>query len=467
MTYKGYLTIALLACLSACQVAPHNQLPNIIIILTDDLGYADLSSYGSDYLETPYIDSLVMGGMRFSNYHTNSPVCSPTRAALLSGRYPDLIGMPGVVRTDTADSWGYLAPDAVLLPQVLKTRYGYQTAHIGKWNLGLSTPNLPNERGFTHFKGFLGDKMDDYYHHLRQGSNYLRYNEHTITPDTTHATDLFSQWASDYIASRQGQPEPFFLYLAYNAPHRPIQVPTEWVKRYKQRFPNIPEPRATYCAMVEHLDAGIGQVIAALRQAQLADNTLIIFSSDNGGNLNEGANNGNVRGSKATLYEGALRVPLAVWFPQRIAARSQSNALLMTMDIAPTLYDLLDQWYLSAPATNDRANKPAPKSDGRSFLPLLTDNMVKDERDLFWIWRESGEQFGASGSIEAYRIGNFKLLRPNPTEPLELYNLSNDPQEQCNLAASDTATFRRMTNLLRARVKEAYKIPCKPPHAVQ
>lgn len=460
----GAIGISWLLCAHyACQL-PAAAPPNIIIILTDDLGYADLSSYGTTYLHTPHIDSLVKGGIQFSNYHTNSPVCSPTRAAILSGRYPDAIGMPGVVRTDTADSWGYLSADAVLLPQILRQRYHYHSAHIGKWNLGLSNPNLPNARGFDHFKGFLGDKMDDYYHHLRQNHNYLRYNEDTITPpDTLHATDLFSQWAADYIATRKGQNQPFFLYLAYNAPHRPTQVPAEWATRYQQRFPETPAPRAMYCAMIEHLDAGIGQVMAALHQAGLADNTIVIFSSDNGGNLHEGANNGDVRGSKPTLYEGGLRVPLAVWFPKRIASGSHSNALVMTMDIAPTLYKLLEQWYPTAHHHSSDTTPPA--CDGSSFLPILMGDTAFQipSRDLFWIWRESGDAFGAGNYIAAYQHKGYKILQAQPQQDFELYYLPADPLEQRNLAASDTAIYVQLQQLLAQRIAQSFKIPCKPP----
>jgi arylsulfatase A-like enzyme len=462
---------------SACGVQQQqNSLPNIIFILTDDLGYADISSYGTDYLQTPHIDSLVNGGMRFTNYHTNSPVCSPTRAALLSGRYPDLIGIPGVVRTDTADSWGYLQPNALLLPQLLKKEYGYNTVHIGKWNLGLSLPNLPNKWGFEHFKGFLGDKMDDYYNHLRQGFNYLRYNEHYIEPDTTHATDLFTAWASEYILSRRKQTQPFFMYLAYNAPHRPTQTTDYWKNRYKERYPHTPEPRATYCAMVEHLDNGIGQIMYALRQAGLAGNTLILFSSDNGGNLEEGANNGEVNGSKTSLYEGGLRVPLAIWFPQKIKDNSQSAALLLSMDIAPTIYNLLSQCSGKDLAVYDKPNLNEAKAcrdknghiipfDGISFAPtLLGDSSFAPQRDLFWVWRESGDQFGTGNYVAAYRTAqNLKLLRNKPDAPFELYDLHNDPQEQVNLAQKDSIAAQRIAAQLQERLQMGFKIPCKPP----
>ncbi|MBZ0255319.1 sulfatase-like hydrolase/transferase, partial [bacterium] len=233
-----------------------NQRPNILVILVDDLGFGDLNSYGSDDLLTPNMDSIGANGVRFLNAYSNCPVCSPTRAALLSGRFQDLVGVPGVIRTHENDSWGYLSPDAKLLPEILQ-KNGYQTACIGKWHLGLEPPNLPNLRGFDFFKGFLGDMMDDYNTHRRHGINYMRENNNEIDPKG-HATDLFSDWAVDYI-NHQTPEKPFFLYLAYNAPHTPIQPLQEYVDRYRKRNPNADEKRAQIAGLIEHLDDGVGR----------------------------------------------------------------------------------------------------------------------------------------------------------------------------------------------------------------
>ncbi len=199
--------------------------PNILLIVVDDLGYGDLSSYGAKDLRTPHIDGFISEGMRFDNFYSNSPVCSPTRASMLTGRYPDMVGVPGVIRTDSDDSFGYLDNKAVLLPAVLKNA-GYHTAMVGKWHLGLESPNLPNERGFDYFYGFLGDMMEDYYTHRREGFNYMRLNDKEIDPKG-HAKDIFGVAANDYLKGRAGSDEPFFLYLAYHAPHPPIQPPKQ------------------------------------------------------------------------------------------------------------------------------------------------------------------------------------------------------------------------------------------------
>ena len=196
---------ALLLLSASCTLSPSTHpvvadKPNIVVILADDLGYGDLSSYGAKDLRSPNIDAIGKAGIRLSRAYANSPVCSPTRASLLTGRYPELVGVPGVIRTRAWDSWGWLSQDAVQLPQVLK-KAGYDTAMVGKWHLGLEEPNTPNGRGFDLFHGFRGDMMDDYYNHRRYGINYMYRNGTEIDPPG-HATDLFTDWACDYLRGR-------------------------------------------------------------------------------------------------------------------------------------------------------------------------------------------------------------------------------------------------------------------------
>ncbi|MCB1211776.1 MAG: sulfatase-like hydrolase/transferase, partial [Verrucomicrobiales bacterium] len=175
----------------------HSSPPNIIVILADDLGRADYSAFGTPDIRTPHIDRLFAEGMDLKNFRANCCVCSPTRASLLTGRYPDRVGVPGVIRDKEENSWGNLSDDAVLIPQMLKPA-GYHSAIVGKWHLGLESPDTPMDRGFDHFHGFLGDMMDDYYNHRRHGNNYMFLNKKEIDPKG-HATDLFTQWAVDYL----------------------------------------------------------------------------------------------------------------------------------------------------------------------------------------------------------------------------------------------------------------------------
>ena len=394
--------------------------PNILVILVDDLGYGDLSSYGATDLKTPNIDRLVAAGIRFDSFYANCPVCSPTRAALLSGRYPDMVGVPGVIRTHITDNWGYLSPHAVLLPKVLKengrfSNRPYHTAIVGKWHLGLDSPNTPNERGFDHFHGFLGDMMDDYYNHRRHGNNYMRLDGEDIDPEG-HATDLFTQWAIDYINDRAKSDRPFFLYLAYNAPHAPVQPPDDWLDRVRKHQTGIDEKRARLVALIEHLDDGIGKVITALKEAGVSDNTMVIFTSDNGGQLGVGASNGPLNGGKGQMYEGGIRVPMCAVWPGKIKPGTRSNRVALSMDLYPTICDAAGA-------------KVTHQIDGRSILPTLLGKSQPDEdRFLFWVRREGGDIGGRA--YYAARNGDYKLVQNSPYEPMELYNLKDDPQEQ-------------------------------------
>jgi arylsulfatase A-like enzyme len=427
-------------------VAEPARSPNVLIILADDLGAGDLTCCGAKDMHTPHLDHLFASGMRFTNFYANSCVCSPTRAALLSGRYPDLVGVPGVIRTHPQDSWGYLAPSAVLLPKRLRDA-GYRTALVGKWHLGLESPNLPNERGFEHFHGFLGDMMDDYFNHLRHGKNYLRLNDKAIEPQG-HATDLFTTWACDFI--RQQKPDrPFFLYLAYNAPHAPIQPPEEWLTRVQKRQPDMDPKRAKLVALIEHLDDGVGKVVATLKETGQDQNTLVVFTSDNGGQLDLGASNGPIRGSKGSMYEGGLKEPMTAVWPGQIKPGSHSERVYLTMDLFPTVL---------------QASKVICKHDidGVSFLPTLQGKEENGpERTLFFTRREGGVAYGGK-TIDAVRRGDWKLLQNNPFGPMELYNLRTDPQEKDNLLGKEPKKVQELSAAMREHVQQAGAVPWQP-----
>lgn len=421
--------------------------PNIVLILADDLGYGDLSCYGAKDLQSPHIDALAKRGLKFSNFYANCPVCSPTRAALLTGHYQDLVGVPGVIRTHAENNWGWLNPRAVLLPSTLKAA-GYHTAIVGKWHLGLEAPNTPNARGFDHFHGFLGDMMDDYYHHRRHGNNYMRLNDRVIDPKG-HATDLFTEWACDYLKARKPS-EPFFLYLAYNAPHTPIQPPKEWLEKVKNREPNMTEQRAKLVALIEHMDHGVGQVMDCLKKEGLAENTLILFSSDNGGQINVGANNGPLRDGKQSVYEGGLKVPtIAVW-PHYISEGGQVDFRAMSMDLFPTIQAAAGL-------------KPSPGIDGVSLLPTLRGESQSTLRSSwFFRRREGGTRYGGK-TIEAVIHGDWKLLQNSPFEPQELYNLKEDPREENNLINKNRKLFQQLAAELRKEIQRYGSVPWQRP----
>jgi arylsulfatase A-like enzyme len=424
--------------------------PNILLILTDDQGFHDVSYYGTGDLRTPHLDQLARQGMRFDQFYANCPVCSPTRAALLSGRYQDRVGVPGVIRTQPANSWGYLAPQAQLLPAVLK-KAGYHTALIGKWHLGLESPNLPNERGFDYFHGWLGDMMDDYTTKRRHGINYMRRNGQTIDPQG-HATDLFTRWSVDYLRERAKQPptRPFFLYLAYNAPHFPVQPPREWLQKVKAREPGLNPTRAELVAFIEHLDDGIGQVLRALKETGQADNTLVIFTSDNGGHLPSLANNGPTRDGKQSMYEGGLRVPACLTWPGTIRPGSISDQVNLSMDLYPTLLDVAGLM-------------PPGPVEGRSFLKTLRGEVMPESpRPLYFTRREGGADYAAQCSY-ALRLGDWKLVQNRPGIPLELYNLREDPLEKTDRIREQPQVASQLTDLLMLHIQESGRVPWQKP----
>ena len=423
--------------------------PNILVILTDDQGRGDYSAFGTPDLRTPNMDRLFHEGLTFHNFFANSCVCSPTRAALMSGCYPDRVGVPGVIRDESpTNSWGWLSPRVSLLPQLLQPA-GYHTALIGKWHLGTASPNLPTERGFDLFHGFLGDMMDDYWTHRRNKLNYMRRNLEVIDPQG-HATDLFSDWACTYLKERAQAGQPFFLYLAYNAPHDPVQPPPDWLAKVQQREPRLNAKRAKLVALIEHLDAGFGRVLDTLDQTGLATNTLVVFCSDNGGVLANGANNGPWRSGKEHVYEGGLRVPGAARWPGVIAPGSQTERLTLTMDIFATACAV--------------AGVPPPANiDGVTFLPTLRgERDPAVTRDFYFVRREGGPAYGGK-TIEAFRRGDWKLLQDSPFAPLELYNVRKDPLETANLAAKQPKMFNELSAGLRQQIQRGGVDPWQAP----
>ena len=433
--------LLLLALTAAATAAPR---PNFLLILTDDHGYGDVSAYRQADLRTPELDRLAAEGMRFTTMRANCTVCSPSRAALLTGRYPDRVGVPGVIRTHPADSWGWFDPTVPTLADALR-QIGYHTALVGKWHLGLAPPNTPNERGFDFFHGFLGDMMDSYRTHLRHGQNYMRRNHEVIEPEG-HATDLFSDWAAAYLRDRANGPDqPFFLFLAYNAPHFPIEPPPDWLERVQQRAPDLDPKRALNVAFVEHLDHGIGRVLAALNETGLDRNTLVVFTADNGGSLPHAQNNDPWRDGKQSHYDGGLRVPFIARWPGRIASGSQSHYAGLIFDLFPTFIEL-------AGVT------PPADLDAVSLVPVLRGETPGTPRELYFVRREGGLRYGGK-SYEALIRGDWKLLQNDPYRPLELYHLKDDPRETTNLAASHPQMLHELAHALRRHIQRGGATP--------
>jgi arylsulfatase A-like enzyme len=438
------LLLAMLAP-AMCAAPPR---PNFLIIIADDLGCGDVFTDHASDVHTPHLDRLAAEGMRFTAMRANCTVCSPSRAALLTGRYADRVGVPGVIRTRPEESWGFLDPRVPTLANELK-KAGYHTAIVGKWHLGLESPNTPNERGFDFFHGFLGDMMDSYTTHLREGINYLRRNAEVIAP-VGHATDLFTQWAADYLRERAQARTPFFLYLAYNAPHFPIEPPAKWLERVQKRAPGLEAKRAANVAFVEHLDDGIGRILSTLGETGLDRHTVVVFTSDNGGSLPHAQNNDPWRDGKQSHYDGGLRVPFVVRWPGTVAAGSRSDYAGLNFDTFAT--------FLEAAGIERSADL-----DAVSLMPILRgEPPPSTPRDLYFVRREGGAKYGGK-SYEALIRGDWKLLQNSPYQPLELYNLKDDPQEQRNVITKVPKIARALEAALRAHIQRGGATPWQRP----
>jgi len=386
--------------------------PNIIFILADDLGYGDLSCYGAKDIKTPHIDKLAQSGIKFTRAYANSTVCSPSRAAILTGNYPDFVGVPGVIRDMPDNTWGNLKDDIETLPSVLQ-KLNYNTALIGKWHLGYESPDVPNERGFDYFKGFLGDMMDDYYTHRRAGINWMRQNNREIDPKG-HATDLFTDWTLDYLETQKSVNKPFFLFLTYNAPHDPVQPPKEWLNKIKLREPNATLKRQSMIALIEHLDANVGRLLDYLKSNHLDKNTIVVFTSDNGGSLQQEASNYPFSGGKGDMLEGGIRIPCLVKLPNS-KEKTESDAPFLLMDFFPTLIQ-----FAGGDVSDTLPSKP--------IGTLFNQDIDTTPRNMMWMRREGGHKYGGK-SYYAISDGTYKLLQNHPFTEYELFDLTKDSLE--------------------------------------
>jgi arylsulfatase A-like enzyme len=456
--FRRRAALCLLAALAwAVPLHAADPKPNLLIIVADDLGWADVGWHGSE-IKTPNLDKLANGGAKLEQFYV-LPVCSPTRAALMTGRYPIRHGLQvGVVRP-----WAQygLPLDERTLPQALKEA-GYTTHISGKWHLGHFQPAyLPTRRGFDtqygHYNGAL-----DYFTHDRDGGHDWHRNDQECR-DEGYATSLLGSEAVRVI--EQARPgKPFFLYVPFNAPHTPLQAPGEYLKRYAHI---TDQKRQVYAAMVECLDDQVGRIVAALEQRGLTQNTLILFSSDNGGLPGVGgAANGKLRARKGTLYEGGTRVCAFANWPGRIKPGTVVNEPLHIVDWFPTLVNLA--------GASLQQQHPL---DGRDIWPVITAGKPSPHEDILinampnsGAIRMGGWKLVVNGHITANDLENAgakkaapgKIPAPEKAAPsgVELFNLTADPYERNNLAARNPEMVRQ----LRARL-EAYQAAAVPPKA--
>jgi len=448
-------------------------LPNIVYLYADDLGYGELGSYGQQIIQTPNLDRLAAEGMRFTAHYSGSAVCAPSRASLLTGKHS---GHSFIRDNKELGGWGPDEPEGqwplaaaeITIAELLSAR-GYATAAVGKWGLGGPDDHgHPNAQGFDLFYGYLCQRVAHNYYptHLwrNRDQDLLPGNEwfsahqrlERVPPDAdgwaayrgeTYAPDRMIDEALAFV--RDNADQPFFLYFPSMVPHVSIQVPDDSLAQYagtlddevylgQRGYLPHPEPRAGYAAMITRMDRDMGRILDLLDELGLSDNTIVMFSSDNGPTFNGGTDSAffnsasGMRGLKTELYEGGIKVPMIARWPGRIVAGTTTDHVSAQWDVLPTLLDLID-----APQSTD--------SDGVSFAPTLLDRGEQSQHDvLYW---ELGRQ-------QAVREGNWKLYRRADTNgtiaTVELFDLADDPHEQTDLSAVRPEVLARMLELAAA-----------------
>jgi arylsulfatase A-like enzyme len=410
---SGALALLSAALLTVSPARADRQ-PNVVLIITDDQGSADAGFLGSKDLLTPNMDALAASGAICRQGYVTFPVCSPSRVGLLTGRHGARVGY----HTNPPDSRKHPAPDTaglpfseVTLPERLKSA-GYTTGIVGKWHLGAEPLQHPLKRGFDSFYGFVGGGHHYWQWKTDASKTYQApiYNETEIVEgaEQHYLTDLLTAAGVRFI--EKSKDKPFFLYLAYNAPHTPMQATPELLAR----VPNLTGKRQTYAAMLLAVDDGIGQIRAKVRELGLENDTIYVFVSDNGGPINDNASsNGALRGQKSQVWEGGIRVPFVVAWPGKIAAGTRFDKPVSTLDLAPTV--------LTAAGVDV---KGAQGLEGVDLLPYLTGKVADaPHQRLFW--------YHVNKSW-AVRQGDWKLVS-DPKGDRHLFNLAADPTEKTNL----------------------------------
>jgi arylsulfatase A-like enzyme len=419
----GLTPLALLSGQSAAQTA--GARPNIIFIMADDLGYADLSCYGRPDLSTPNVDRIAAGGMRFLQAYANSSVCSATRTALITGRYQYRlrIGLEEPLASNTRLDIG-LPPEHPTLPSQLK-KVGYTTALIGKWHLGRLPHFGPLQSGYDHFWGFRGGSLDYFTHKYGPAETNTDdlWDDDVKIHQVGYLTDLLGGQAVSFINDHAKAKRTFFLSLHFNAPHWPWEGPGDEAesRRVRSLFDFDGGSQKTYIRMIQELDLQVGRVLEALDTSGIADETIIVFTSDNGGE--RFADTWPFTGKKTELLEGGLRIPAIIRWPGHIPSGFITNQVGISMDWMPTLLALVGG-----------QTDPAYPPDGMSLVPMLTANAAPVPRKLFWRYKANAQR--------AVRDGDMKWLKIN--ENTFLFNVVADPLERANLKNRQPEVYKRL-----------------------
>jgi len=416
-----------------------HQRPNLVFILADDLGYADLGCYGGRTPCSPQLDRMAEQGLRFTQGYSNSPVCSPTRFALITGRWQYRLrggnDEPISSRARTSTELG-LPPAHPTLPSLLRDA-GYATALVGKWHLGYPPNFGPLKSGYTEFFGALSGGLD-YFTHCDTSGHHDLWDGEAESRRTGYLTDLISERAVDYIGRRKGAAEPFLLSVHYTAPHWPWETrdDEEEARRIERIIHTDGGSVATYVTMVRHMDEGIGRILDALGAAGVAENTLVVFTSDNGGE--RFSDTWPLVGKKMDLLEGGIRVPYIVRWPGRVPAGTVTAQQVITMDWTATLL-----------AVAGVSAHPKFPLDGVSLLDVLERPQAMFARELFWRMKFRRQK--------AMRSGDWKYLAIEDDE--YLFDLAKDARERANLARREPRRLAAMRERWAAWEKTVPTLP--------
>ena len=397
--------------------------PNFIVFMSDDHGHRDLSCMGATDFQTPNFDRIAARGAKLTRWYSNAPICSAGRCGILTGRYPIRAGIPGNVGVNAPG----LSPDIPTLPKALKD-LGYQTYMSGKWHLGNREPHLPHNHGFDHWFGFTNGCIDYYSHNFYwalTSGNQVRHDlwedGHEVFRNGEYFIHLMRDKAIEYLHAAHKDGRPFFLYVPFNTPHYPMHAPQE----YMDRFSNLPAGRQLMAAMLTVMDDALGAILDELESLNLTNNTCIFFQPDHGPSPEPrnwtdgrdapytGGDTGGLRGQKATLFEGGIRVPTLMSWPDRVQAGKTVDEIGIGMDIFPTLF------------TAAGGDPQIYDLDGTDIMPMIADDTPSPHSDLFWTRGQKGE-------TRAIQNERWKLLRDG--DEIHLFNLATDRGETTNLA---------------------------------
>jgi len=435
-----------------------DQRPNIVLIMADDLGYGDLGVYGQQKIETKHIDSLAAKGMKFDNFYAGTSVCAPSRSSLMTGQHTGHTYVRG--NKEIEPEGQQPLADSVQTFAMLLQQAGYTTGAFGKWGLGMvNTSGAPNQKGFDEFYGYNCQRQSHRYYptHLWHNKERIELNDNGLMAQGQYAPALIQEKTLEFID--ENRERPFFLYVPTVLPHAELSGPDDkYYQLYANRFDEKPykgndygpqatvpgyasveKPHAMYASMVSRMDAYVGQIVDRLRKNKLLDNTIIIFTSDNGSHKEGGADpnffnsSGGLRGNKRDLYEGGIKTPFIVYWQGKVAEGKTSSYLGAFWDIMPTMVEVA------------QANKPH-YTDGISFVPTLLGNNKQQKQHQYLYW-----EFHEDGGRQALRQGDWKLILQKVTSSqpsAELYNLKQDPKEQNNIARENPNKVKELRQLI-------------------